>query len=380
MSVHYNKTRKQFYICYKLKIDDNKYKTITITNAEWTKSKGKKYVLFIEEDIIKKDKEERLKELKKTNNKKLNKNDNSVKSVLKKYFNEIYKVNKWETAYGKQHKITKYFCSFFDKELDKPIINVLTIKSLDDFRTYILDSVLDVSDLTKNKLFSMIREFIDFTADRDYIDYELAMKLKRLLKPLSVTNVPNDKIDYWTNEEWKQFYSSFKNDDPWRILFLTAYVCGLRIGELLALKWNCFNSENGTLTINYSINNHGTLTTPKNSSSIDNVQCSKSLIAELLNLKKYYNANDEDFIFFSDKRTSKTTIRRIMFIHEKMAKVHHLKFHGLRHSCASRMINAGCSPLMVSKHLRHSSTKETLDTYSHLFPSETIGIIDKLFD
>ncbi len=49
--------------------------------------------------------------------------------------------------------------------------------------------------------------------------------------------------------------------------------------------------------------------------------------------------------------------------------------HGLRHSCASRMINMGLSPLIVSKHLRHSSVKETLDTYSHIFPSETIGVM-----
>ena len=37
------------------------------------------------------------------------------------------------------------------------------------------------------------------------------------------------------------------------------------------------------------------------------------------------------------------------------------------------------SVLLVSKHLRHASTQQTLDTYSHLFPNETIGLMDKIF-
>lgn len=45
---------------------------------------------------------------------------------------------------------------------------------------------------------------------------------------------------------------------------------------------------------------------------------------------------------------------------------------------ASRMINRGCNPLIVSKYLRHSSTQQTLDTYSHLFPNITNGIMDKI--
>lgn len=85
-------------------------------------------------------------------------------------------------------------------------------------------------------------------------------------------------------------------------------------------------------------------------------------------------------MFFANKRVSQTTIRRIMYEHIKIADVPYIKFHGLRHSCASRIINAGLSPLLVSKHLRHASVKETLDTYySHIFPNETVNMIDNIF-
>ena len=103
------------------------------------------------------------------------------------------------------------------------------------------------------------------------------------------------------------------------------------------------------------------------------------MVDELLWLKRETAADDGDLMFFADRGTSRTTVRRVMDAHAEKAGIPHIKFHGLRHSCASRMIHAGCSPLIVSKHLRHSSVKETLDTYSHIFPNETVGLMDKVF-
>ena len=91
----------------------------------------------------------------------------------------------------------------------------------------------------------------------------------------------------------------------------------------------------------------------------------------------FESLNISEFVFFI-KHTSRTTARRILNEHIKISEVKKIKFHGLRHSMASRMINKGCNPLIVSKHLRHSSTQQTLDTYSHLFPNITNGIMDKI--
>lgn len=64
--------------------------------------------------------------------------------------------------------------------------------------------------------------------------------------------------------------------------------------------------------------------------------------------------------------------------HIKFAGVHHLTKHALRHSTASRTINQGVNILVVSKHLRHASTQQTLNTYAHLFPNLNKDIIHKL--
>ena len=68
-----------------------------------------------------------------------------------------------------------------------------------------------------------------------------------------------------------------------------------------------------------------------------------------------------------------------MKAHIEASGVPFIRFHGLRHSCATHLIHMGVSPLIVSKHLRHSSVKETLDTYSHVFPNETAEAIDRFF-
>lgn len=45
-----------------------------------------------------------------------------------------------------------------------------------------------------------------------------------------------------------------------------------------------------------------------------------------------------------------------------------------RHSCASLLINTGQPVTTVSKYLGHASTKETLDTYAHMFPNNLTNV------
>lgn len=153
-----------------------------------------------------------------------------------------------------------------------------------------------------------------------------------------------------------------------------------RIGEFIPLKWEDFNSNNNTISVTKSLDSKGNLSSTKTKSSNATVTIPKSLTQELLKLKEDLCCTDKDYMFFAHNHTSRTTVRRIMKKHIELAGVPFIKIHGLRHSCASRMINMGISPLIVSKHLRHSSVKETLDTYSHIFPNQTVGIIDSVFE
>ena len=55
-----------------------------------------------------------------------------------------------------------------------------------------------------------------------------------------------------------------------------------------------------------------------------------------------------------------------------------LRWHDLRHTCASLLIHFGASVLLVQKRLGHSSATTTLDRYGWLFPSAEAALADAL--
>jgi integrase len=50
------------------------------------------------------------------------------------------------------------------------------------------------------------------------------------------------------------------------------------------------------------------------------------------------------------------------------AGLRRIRFHDLRHTCASLLINEGVSPKYIQRQLRHESIQTTFDRYGHLFP------------
>lgn len=60
----------------------------------------------------------------------------------------------------------------------------------------------------------------------------------------------------------------------------------------------------------------------------------------------------------------------------------HDRFHDLRHTFATLMLQQGVHPKVVQEILGHSTIAITLDTYSHVLPNmqeEAIGKLDQMF-
>ena len=370
MSIHINKKRKQYFICYHA-VDDatGKMKTFSVTNSKWTLDRGIKYMKSIEQEVIIEDKKKRKLKLSKGNNVILDELINMYDRTLNSQF-------KLQTCDNKRYIINKYIRTSF--RVEKALNEAFTIYTVDKFYCDINSTGL--GHKRRNEIFKLTRDLLSYACDRDYMSYEYVSKLKNLIKNVKGVKKPREKLMFWTNEEWDTFIKSFDDDDKFKMLFEVDYKCALRFGEVLALKWNDFDLKNKTLMIDESLDHHGNVGTPKNESSHATVSLSQKLCDMLVQYKKDTCGNDDDFIFFADKRTSRTTVVRVMKEHIEKSGVPTISFHGLRHSCASRMISAGCSVLLVSKHLRHSSTQETLNTYAHLFPKDTEGLMEKVFD
>ena len=159
---------------------------------------------------------------------------------------------------------------------------------------------------------------------------------------------------------------------------LGIYIClsaGLRIGEVCALTWNDIDAEQGVIYVNKTIQRiylvgeiekrtEVIIDTPKSKNSIREIPMTKELLRIVKPLKKVVNRS-----FFvltnsaapTEPRTYRNYYKRLM----KQLDIPALKFHGLRHSFATRCIESNCDYKTVSVLLGHSNISTTLNLYVH---------------
>lgn len=150
---------------------------------------------------------------------------------------------------------------------------------------------------------------------------------------------------------------------------------GLRIGEICALKWSDINVADGTITVQRTIeriyvvegekkHTQLVINTPKTVNSCREIPMSKELLAMVKPMKKVVNG---DFYVLTneDKPTEPRTYRNYYNRLMEKLDIPKLKFHGLRHSFATRCIEAGCDYKTVSVLLGHSNISTTLNLYVH---------------
>ena len=155
------------------------------------------------------------------------------------------------------------------------------------------------------------------------------------------------------------------------------------------MKWSDINVSEGTITVNRTIERiyiiDGTekhtelvINTPKTQNSCREIPMTKELLAMVKPLKKVVN---EDFYVLTNDEypTEPRTYRN--YYGKLMAKlgIPKLKYHGLRHSFATRCIEAGCDYKTVSVLLGHSNISTTLDLYVHPNMEQKKRCIAKVF-
>ena len=150
---------------------------------------------------------------------------------------------------------------------------------------------------------------------------------------------------------------------------------GLRIGEICALKWSDINVADGKITVQRTIeriymvegekkHTQLVINTPKTVNSCREIPISKELLAMVKPMKKVVNA---DFYVLTneDKPTEPRTYRNYYNRLMEKLDIPKLKYHGLRHSFATRCIEAGCDYKTGSVLLGHSNISTTLNLYVH---------------
>jgi integrase len=62
----------------------------------------------------------------------------------------------------------------------------------------------------------------------------------------------------------------------------------------------------------------------------------------------------------------------------KAASIRRIKFHGLRHTCATLLLRGGEPVHVVAERLGHADVQITLNTYAHVLPDMQQGAADRL--
>ena len=202
------------------------------------------------------------------------------------------------------------------------------------------------------------------------------------------------EMKYYTLPEFKKFISG-EEDSMWRCYFQTLYYCGLRCGESLGLMWKDIDFNKKLLSVNRQVidtpkdwDEPYVISDPKTKTSrrvipICNVLLDAfNIYKDELESKNQYNINN--FVFSPSDGTTPLKDNHILTRKKKLEKAtgsKHIRTHDFRHSCASLLINSGGNVSMVAKYLGHSEVEETLNTYSHMFPSaldDVLNIVNNL--
>jgi len=181
----------------------------------------------------------------------------------------------------------------------------------------------------------------------------------------------------------------------WRekLIVVLGALTGMRVGEMRALQWKNVDLQNGLIQVSSNYTNFDGIKPPKARSKRD-VPISTALEGALLEARKIAQllgaAEPNNFVLLNaadfHKPISDTTIKRAWLrvlraigISKEEQKARNLVVHGLRHLYATRLIDAGLTPIEAAKLTGHK-VLSTLGRYSDHTQQETLRKSKQILD
>jgi integrase len=213
-------------------------------------------------------------------------------------------------------------------------------------------------------------------------------------KPKEVNKVEHEVYD---EHEVMQVFEALQTERPdFRMMVTLALTTGLRRGELLGLEWKSMDLDNGTVEVRQAIprfkNGAPLIKLPKNKSSIRKVSLPKSVIEDLKefqslkkrdrwNVHDLWEAGERSFVFchingqaYSHNWPTKQWQR----FYSKLTGIKYIRFHDLRHTSATLLINQGVHAKIISERLGHSDIGITMNVYGHALRAADHAAASKL--
>jgi integrase len=255
-------------------------------------------------------------------------------------------------------------------------------------------AIQEVKLLSRNTLrlaLATLRVIFNHAIEDGIVDRNPAYKLGKFTK----TDKPEREASAMTREEAQQLLNAVQQlSSEYYGLFLVALRAGLRRGELVALKWGDIQfgadekDPNRYILVqrNYV---QGRFTSPKSKKS-RRVDLSLQLRQALLELRDArlvsayadgVSSITDQLIFPSKAGTVLHPDNLVHYYFEPAltaAGLRKFRFHDLRHTFGSLLIQNGASLTYVRDQMGHSSIQVTADVYGHLVPGANVSWVDSL--
>lgn len=237
--------------------------------------------------------------------------------------------------------------------------------------------------------------------------------LKYAVKMDIIPSNPSEKTDlpklkkfqagFYNVKELEELFKAFKGDRLELVVNITAYY-GLRRSEVLGLKWDSIDFDKKTITIRRKMvsktgNGHeeifveDQLKTKSSVRTLPMIPHIEQMLKERYFLEKHYSymlKGDFDRTYDGfvcrdnfGKLITPNYVTQHFAIVLNNAHLRHIRFHDLRHSCASLLLANGVSMKAIQEWLGHSTFNVTADFYSHLDYNSKLAsaeTISKIFE
>lgn len=244
------------------------------------------------------------------------------------------------------------------------------------------------SDRTVRFLLVILRAALQHAVREDELprnvarNVELSMGTKREIEPL-------------TTAEGRQLLSAARENRLWAAYELAVRI-GLRRGELLGLRWSDVDLYEGVLTVRQALQRVGgelLLVPPKTQRSARRValpsECVTALraqraqqIADRKTAGDAWKGTAHGLVFTTRNGTpiEPRNLNRSFEILSVRAKIRKVRFHDLRHTCASLLHEQGADARMIMEVLGHSSIRVTMDVYTFVRLDSQRSAFDRVGD
>lgn len=203
-------------------------------------------------------------------------------------------------------------------------------------------------------------------------------------KAVGSPRVQREEMQYLTRDEVQAFFGAAK-EDRLEALYVLAVTTGLRQGELLGLKWEDVDLEAGRLSVQRTLSaakSGPAFNSPKRSKSRRSVKLTSPAV-EALKRHRYRQLEEQEklaelwqdhsLVFTSTVGTplNRHNVFRRSFkpLLKKAGLPHAIRFHDLRHTCATLLCSKNVNPKVIQEMLGHANISQTMDIYSHVLPN-----------